>query len=293
MKKFITFSLICCMAVSLVLLSHEQARADSIDDQATLITVAVVGGLALLVGLLVWSNNSEKDYEGAQLDQKGAAFQAAFNPRVGNWSFDDALALWGTPTSVTEGGNIFVAVYDQTSRSSVGNTVYHEGYLFTPATSDNSSYEVKNGELYTLMFDKNSKILVGWNWKIYVNNVAARELANGQAAGSGQIIKKGGVQAAVNNAGSGAATVEQQRQDLEAKYKSGGISHHEYMKALGKLLKSGDTQAPASAGSAVTSAPASTSTLKEKLSELKKLLDSGDITNDEYNKTRAKLIDSF
>ena len=257
MKKIITFALICCMALTAVLVFHEPVRADDTDATAVGITVAIVGTLVLIGVLITVSSNDEQARAEAALDQQCNNIKEAWTSRIGSWTFDDALALWGNPGSVTQGEGIFVAVYDQTTKASVGNTVYHSGDFFTEATSDTNTNEIRNGEVYTLIFDKNSKTLKHWNWKKYVSSAVLRDLSDGQA---------------------------------DAVKYTGNKKGDSQLRA--KTSKGGESARPASYGSAPAPTPETTSTLQQKLKDLKKLRDSGDITKEEYTKLREKLLDS-
>jgi hypothetical protein len=237
MKKFTTFVLICCMAVTMVVVFHEPVRADAaLDSQNTTITVLVVVGFVLLIGIptlvCTLNNNDAKEKDIANI----AAFSETWNARIGNWTFDDALALWGTPTSATQGDNISVVVYNKTSTPNLGtHTTYYQGTWLSPATSEsNTVYGYTTGDYYTFIFDKNTKMLKKWNIAHY-GAAGYKELSDNQLA----------LKQSDENKGDGSV------------------------------------------------APAPASTLKQKLGELKKLFDSGDITKEEYNKTRGKLIDSF
>lgn len=234
MKKFITIALICCFAISTVLVFHDPIRADDSTDPAVtgvivsliLLGVACVAAIIVSVTSSVDANEKDKEYT--------ATIPETWNARIGRWTFDDALALWGAPTSVTQGDNITVVIYNKTSTPNLGtHTTYYQGTWLSPATSEsNTVYGYTTGDYYTFIFDKNTKMLQKWSIAHY-GAAGYKELADSQPA----------------------------------------------------LKQTDEKKSDASA------APASS--LKQKLSELKKLLDSGDITKDEYNRSRAKLIDSF
>jgi|GEM_PF-2271476 hypothetical protein len=58
--------------------------------------------------------------------------------------------------------------------------------------------------------------------------------------------------AAPTPASAAASDIDRKKQELEARFKSGAISHHEYMKELGKLLNGANAQAPAQAANTGT-----------------------------------------
>ncbi len=239
MKKFITFALIFCMVVAMVFVFHEPVRCSDSDPTLvgpddTTITVLVVVGVLLLIGIptlvCTLNSNDAKEKDIANI----SAFTSTWNSRIGNWTFDDALALWGTPTSVTQGDSISVVVYNKTSTPNLGtHTTYYQGNWLNPPTSEsNTVYGYTTGDYYTFIFDKNTKMLKKWNIAHY-GAAGHSELSDSQPALKQTEEKKG------------------------------------------------------------DSPPSPASSLKQKLEELKKLLDSGVITKEEYNKTRGKLIDSF
>jgi hypothetical protein len=239
MKKFTVFVLICCMAVTMVLVFHEPIRCSDSDPtlvgpDPTVVGVVVVSVL-LLAGLIATLVSIQNDDAAKEKDDAyTATLQETWNARTGNWTFDDALALWGTPTSATQGDNISVVIYNKTSTPNLGtHTTYYQGTWLNPATSEsNAVYGSTTGDYYTFIFDKNTKMLKKWNIAHY-GAAGHKELTDNQAA-----------------------------------------------------LKQSDEKK-----SDVSADPASL--LKQKLGELKKLLDSGDITKEEYGKARAKLIASF
>jgi uncharacterized membrane protein len=219
--------------------------------------------------------------------------EKTYNPELYKWTYDNMLSQKGTPTEALCDNNIIAAYYYSAEDVTVGNTVYHPGNLLYDATSETETKAVRHyyGYKYDFFFDRNKKTLVGWRC-VHMNGDG---VSSDWGASGGTLMQL--VNAKSYTPGSDETVVtapvrsdmDQKRKELEDRFNSGAISHHEYMKALAKLTNNTDGAAVEPAKSADTMA----STLKQKLSELKKLLDSGDITKEEYNKTRAKLIDNF
>jgi uncharacterized membrane protein len=283
MKKIIIVLTLCCFSAVFAVMTPKQALADD-----NMVPIVIVGGL-LISGLLIGL---------PLLAESGASseMEKTFNPKLYKWTYDDMLSEKGEPTKAVYEKNVIAAYYYNAEDVSVGNTVYHPGNFLNDATSETETKAVRHysGYRYDFYFDMDKKTLEGWAC-VHMN---ADGVSSDWSASGGSLIQMnnaknytpGAAAVTANTAPAPAAdTNNQKRQDIEDRYKSGAISHHEYMKALSKLTNGADTPAPDQVKNTDTSA----STLKQKLSELKKLLDSGDITKEEYSKTRAKLIDSF
>lgn len=81
----------------------------------------------------------------------------SFDRAIGKMTYDNVLVEWGPPTSIAEGDNIFVAVWEEVFQPG-GGGLMPIGRIIVPMPT------VQHGTKRTLVFDKTSRLLQSWKF---------------------------------------------------------------------------------------------------------------------------------
>src|SRR5512139_1491054 len=95
---------------------------------------------ALLLLILACTSTAERD-------------AAMFNQQLNRMTYDDAISMWGSPTSLTEGDKVFVAVWRRQKQP---------GALVMPMGTSTMALPMESGSEIYLTFDKVTKRMVAW-----------------------------------------------------------------------------------------------------------------------------------
>jgi hypothetical protein len=227
MKKIIAVLAITCFSFTLTAMSPKPAIAAD-DNVPVIIGVSVVVGLGAVLGLIFAGQAAEQD-----------VYKNDFDPKLGKWTYEQMLAEKGEPSAVTDGTNVILAEYYNSEVVSKGNTVYHKGNFLSEASSETTT---KQGKLYygtkiSLYFDKNTKILKGWDCEgMSSDGSYVRWLARGGDRSFVPLAASAKASVTAAAVPAGEKTLEQKLNDLNGLKDKKLITDEEYSTARKKLL---------------------------------------------------------